>query len=393
MDERKRILYLTFDFLEPIFSGNGTLSRIQVFGFLERGFDVMVLCPDNKDIDPQVTKWMELSSLKIIRIPIESNKVLSPSCDWRGFYSKGIIRIEEIREFNPDMIVNPDWHAIDLAIRFKTEFSIPLVSQFFRIFSYFKEYVQNEEDYTRVRKKEIELVSQSDLIITLSSFDKQWCLDHGGKNVQTIYPPLTDAFIQSLNSTVPDGISDIIQLITVSRIVPEKKISRILPILKKLDNMGVKFSYTVIGESLDRQYGKRVLDMIEKLNLHSKIRILGRIPLKEMISHLRTHPIYIHTSYYEPFGITIIEAAAAGCKIVLDQDGLIGAKEWLSLHSDQEKMIPIDYSDLKSAAITLHTLIKSISKDEKRKIDSRIVSKLNSKQYMETLVNLFRDFL
>ena len=112
-----------------------------------------------------------------------------------------------------------------------------------------------------------------------------------------------------------------------------------------------------------------------------------------MINHLQTHPIYIHTSSYEPFGITIIEAAAAGCRIVLDQDGLIGAKEWLSLHSDQEKMIPIDYSDLKSAAITLHTLIKSISKDEQRMIDSRIVSKLNSKQYMETLVNLFRDFL
>lgn len=394
MVEQKRILYLTFDFLEPIFSGNGTLSQIQVSGLLKSGYDILIFCPDSGEINSQMTPWVDIGRLVIIPIPIKSIKDLSPSCDWRGFYMKSIKFIKNIREFNPHLIVNPDWHTIDLAIRFKTEFSIPLVGQFFRIFTFFRDYIPNDSDYELVRQKELDLVSNSDLIITLSSFDQNWCFQQGAHNVIVVFPPLTEEFITSLTTFEQDNSQiDDIKLITVSRIVPEKKILRIFPLLKELDNSGVNFSYILVGEFLDKKYEQKVLETIKKLKLSSKIRILGRVSLNSMIKLLKTHSIYMHTSSYEPFGITIIEAAAAGCIVVIDRDGLIGAKEQLNLLPEYTKMVQIDYSDPEQSALTLSNILTSICEEEHCGDDTNILLKLNSKQYMENLVNLFRDFL
>ena len=132
----RRILYLTFDFLDPIFSGNGTLSQIQIFGLLERNYEIMVLCPDSGIINNEMKKWIKRGSLTIIPVHINSKKDLSPSCDWEGFYSQSLERIRKIDEFKPHLIINPDWHTIEVAIYIKNALKIPLIGQFFRIFSY-----------------------------------------------------------------------------------------------------------------------------------------------------------------------------------------------------------------------------------------------------------------
>ena len=393
MENQKRIVYLTFDFLEPIFSGNGTLSRIQIFGLLERGFKVLVFCPDNKEEDPETSKWVGEGVLEVVRIQIESDKNLSPSCDWKGFYSKGLTKMEEIEKFNPQLIINPDWHSIDLAVKIKTDLSIPLVSQFFRIFSYFKNYIPNEEDYTVISRKEIQLVSQSDLVITLSQFDNEWAQEKGAKNACITYPPLSEEFIQALKASSTIDASDKIRLITVSRLVPEKNLIRIFPILKELEKLGLNFSYTLIGEPLDPQYSEKIKKTIETMKFHSKIRLIGRISLEEMIYQLRIHPIYLHTSSYEPFGITITEAVAAGCVVVLDQKGLIGAKEFMLHHPNLANTILIDYSNPKYSAEKIYDKIKSTQPIKHNEINSDFISELSPSQYVDNLVKIFRDFL
>jgi len=47
-DTKRRVVYLTLDFIKPIFSGNGTLSRLQILGLVNNGFEVMVVCPEGR---------------------------------------------------------------------------------------------------------------------------------------------------------------------------------------------------------------------------------------------------------------------------------------------------------------------------------------------------------
>lgn len=402
MSHRKKILYLTFDFIQPIFSGNGTLSRIQVLGLLERGFEVLVLCPDG-DVqeDSELKKWLDEGTLQICCVHLRTSKDLSSLCDWEGFYSYFSNHMKGIRDFHPNLIINPDWHTFEVASLIKQTLSIPLVSQFFRIFSFFTEYIPISQQYEAVRKKELQMVSQSDLIITLSKFDRDWCLENGATNVHIVYPPLSDSFIHAL-STEPrhnskwntdSQMPNLLHLLTISRIVPEKRLQRVPPLLAELQKMGVKFSYTLIGEPLDKGYQADLLKKLAEYDLLSHVVLLGRVTLKEMVHYLRECHIYLHPSSYEPYGITIMEAAAAGCTVVLDQNGLIGAKEVLRTFLDEVGLVEINYSTLHYSVKKILSILKRGKTRKKDTNNLGMITKLNSKHYMDTVVTIFNDFI
>ncbi|TDH64581.1 glycosyltransferase [Dankookia rubra] len=47
------------------------------------------------------------------------------------------------------------------------------------------------------------------------------------------------------------------------------------------------------------------------------LRRLGRLPATAMAALLETRPIFVSAALYEPFGLTVLEAAQAGCPLVL----------------------------------------------------------------------------
>jgi glycogen synthase len=50
---------------------------------------------------------------------------------------------------------------------------------------------------------------------------------------------------------------------------------------------------------------------------YSNVRLLGRLSQVEMARHLGCASIFVAPAHYEPFGLAILEAAAAGCALVL----------------------------------------------------------------------------
>ena len=50
---------------------------------------------------------------------------------------------------------------------------------------------------------------------------------------------------------------------------------------------------------------------------YSNVRLLGRLTRAEMAWHLGCASIFVAPACYEPFGLSILEAAAAGCALVL----------------------------------------------------------------------------
>ena len=47
------------------------------------------------------------------------------------------------------------------------------------------------------------------------------------------------------------------------------------------------------------------------------VEVLGELPRPDMLAHMRRAAIFISPAVYEPFGLTVLEAAAAGCALVL----------------------------------------------------------------------------
>ena len=47
------------------------------------------------------------------------------------------------------------------------------------------------------------------------------------------------------------------------------------------------------------------------------VRFLGSLPHDDLMAHMRSAAIFAHPSLYEPFGLSVLEAARAGCCLVL----------------------------------------------------------------------------
>jgi glycosyltransferase involved in cell wall biosynthesis len=51
--------------------------------------------------------------------------------------------------------------------------------------------------------------------------------------------------------------------------------------------------------------------------VHSRVTWLGALPHDDLLAHMRRAAIFAAPALYEPFGLTVLEAAAAGCALLL----------------------------------------------------------------------------
>ncbi|MCP4763558.1 MAG: glycosyltransferase family 4 protein [archaeon] len=420
MIDEKRIIYLTFDFIKPIFSGNGQLSRIQVLGLIKSGFKLLVICPKgNIDLDSEIKYLIKEKKIILIHIEIKSEKDLSFKCDWSGFFenSKKLKIITKIQDFNPHLIIGIDWHTAELAIYLKNLLQIPLLGEFFRIFSFFNEYFENIDEYKTIRKKEENLVTIAEQICVLSSFDKNWAYKHNATEVNTLYPPVSEPFFEKVKKfdkkkKIPKKKKEY-KLMTLSRVVKEKKIHRIIPIIAELKKLDFKFKYHLFGEILDDKYWKKLQHEIISFDIEDLFVFSGEFLDIGVIPVYIESDCYIHTSEYEPFGLTIIEAALTGCPIFLDKNGLIGAAEVLlkggnELYMDEIKNNSgsFDYSKFKNGVFLLDynkpilagkfiidimqndLLVKQITANAKKYAETLTISK-----YISNLVKFINEII
>ena len=112
----------------------------------------------------------------------------------------------------------------------------------------------------------------------------------------------------------------IFRLITVARYSPKKKGFDLLPRLaKKLIDSKIKFQWTIIGKNTSELSQYEII----KKNL-SYFRILDDVtnfkdeylPSKDLIMEYMESDLYVNLSRIESFGITFVEALAAGIPII-----------------------------------------------------------------------------
>jgi len=132
------------------------------------------------------------------------------------------------------------------------------------------------------------------------------------------------------------------KIISVGRISKNKMTNQLLDIFSIISKKNNNIKFSIIGDDweglvqeLERQK--------EKLGLKNKVVFSGKVSEKELMRHYANAGFFVSASRFESFGITTIEAMAAGCiPIVNDIESFrnfieIGKDGYITDFSDTEK--------------------------------------------------------
>ncbi len=180
-------------------------------------------------------------------------------------------------------------------------------------------------------------------------------------------------------------------ILMASRLSKEKRIDIALLSFKKVLSKFPSAGLVICGEGIEV---KNLKKLTESLNITDSVVFLSW--QADLVSYYKTSDIFLLTSEYEGYGMTLIEAGASGCTIVTTRVGV--ANSGLFINEENSYVCPVNDSDCLTDKIVkllnnntkrdvfkrnLQDKIKNISKSEEEytmayvSLLSKLISKTN----------------
>lgn len=163
---------------------------------------------------------------------------------------------------------------------------------------------------------------------------------------QTIYP---GAAVEEFYQTeLPRR--DRLRIAYASLVMPYKGADVLIEALSLLNATGIEFSATIAGATLMPEFVQALQDFVNSEGMQDKVKIPGVLSRQELKQLYQTHNVLVFPSRFEePFGISQIEAMAAGLTLVTSGTGGAGEivehdKDGLKFESEN----PLDLADILS---------------------------------------------
>jgi alpha-1,3-mannosyltransferase len=138
----------------------------------------------------------------------------------------------------------------------------------------------------------------------------------------------------------------------VGRLAPSKGIDTLLKVFAFAKRHGAKFELRIVGPDSSKQ-GHLYEAMAQELALSECVRFLGAVDPSQLVMEYERADIFVSASRYEGFGISAIEARAAGCRLLLHRN------DAFSLLFDQDSAVTLtDYSSVDEAGTALMNLLE-----------------------------------
>ena len=157
-------------------------------------------------------------------------------------------------------------------------------------------------------------VSHIDRLLAVSNFTREFVKERWGRESTTLYPPCPIELYDTLRAPKEDLV------ITIGRMAPEKRMGTFLEIARRLPAVDFAIVGSIAAEK--RSY----YDSLRAMAPSNVAFVIA--PLRKVKDLLGKAKVYLHSAHNEHFGITIVEAMAAGCVPVVNDTG--GPREIVS---------------------------------------------------------------
>jgi alpha-1,2-mannosyltransferase len=189
-------------------------------------------------------------------------------------------------------------------------------------------------------------------------------------NPLVLYPPVNiDLFRTSYNSKFRYR-----KVLVISRFSPEKQIENAIKIAKLLLKEDINFK--IIGSLIpsNKSYFNSLKKMVVDMGVEKNITMVPNATFDEILKSLSESMVYLHTMYGEHFGISIIQAMAAGLVPIVPSFG--GCSEIVPLN--------YQYKEIEEAA---NYILKAIHEynSEKREYMHNIAKTFSSCEFRKKI--------
>jgi glycosyltransferase involved in cell wall biosynthesis len=296
--------------------GETTVAIETIESLYELGYEVefvTVQPPDLNSISRAYGKRIHIGRIKSL-LPFKLN--------YFGIYQRLLTILSSIDLKDSDVVINTHGDALPYRISGDTPYLLYLHFPTF-LMSSTASYASNKYRKSLFWKayfKPYTLMAQSlatramtrstTLILTNSAFSREAIREaFADVHPYVLYPPVdTERFSHAYNQSVN---AREVKVLVVARFSPEKQIENAITVAHLL---GGRIKFHIVGSltSANRPYFKMLQNMIETYGLTQTVTLTPNASNEELIDAMSKSVIYFHTMIGEHFGVSIVEAMAAG---------------------------------------------------------------------------------
>jgi len=206
-------------------------------------------------------------------------------------------------------------------------------------------------------------------LLTNSKFTQKIVREYLKRESLVLHPPV-DVRLYANKNVKSENL-----VITVSKFTPKRCLYRIPLIAKNTQN--VKF--VIVGGA--DEYSTRTIADLRKVSkecgVENRVVLMPNIQRSRLVELLTRAKVYLHVMPSEHFGISIIEAMAAGCVPIVHRSG----GPWVDILDQNQGKYGFSYTTIREAA----RLIDNVMSDEKLRMEVSGAAQGRSFEYDESM--------
>jgi len=150
-------------------------------------------------------------------------------------------------------------------------------------------------------------------------------------NATVLYPPVQSRKIAQMSS---HAYTERTGIVYAGRVIPEKGIDELIEAMAIVKKKGYNTVLNLVGP-VSTTYKTWILRKASRKGILGQVKLHGYVSRKQLFEMYLASQVYVHPNAWEPFGISVVEAMAAGCVPVVKR-GLGGP--WCEILGRKERL-------------------------------------------------------
>jgi glycosyltransferase involved in cell wall biosynthesis len=157
------------------------------------------------------------------------------------------------------------------------------------------------------------LVNSQGSFITVSAATKKRIIECLGIDADHIHVVPNGVDFEGIRKITEHIRKDTNRVVYVGRLVRHKNVEQVIKLVSELRKLGFDVKADIVGDGSERE---KLEAFSSALHLSGQVRFWGFIPQKQVAKLVSLATVFVNPSFVEGFGLTLLEAMAAGTPVV-----------------------------------------------------------------------------